>query len=405
MSILVQKFGGTSVESFEKMEQICEIVKKEKIKGTEVVLVVSAMGRKGAPYATDTLIGLISHVSDNPRKRELDTIMSCGEIISGTILASMLTAKGIEAEFLTGSQAGILTTSKYSDARVKYINTKRILKGLSEGKVVVIAGFQGVDDDGETMTLGRGGSDTSAVAIGKALECELVEIYTDVDGIMTADPRVVPEANIMDFINYEEVFQMADKGAKVIHPRAVQLAQSANMTLVIKNTMNPDYKGTRIGGIEDYNGEIEEFEEEEDIKVAVAHKGNIAQVRICAEGIEFTEVLDSIEAKGISIDMINFFVSEKDFVVDEGDVEELKVVLDGFNLKYEILKGCAKVTLIGSQIVSVPGIMSKIVRGLSKDGISLLQTSDSHMTISCLVASADMERAVHSIHEEFYKKK
>jgi len=404
MGILVQKFGGTSVESYEKMAKICDIVKTQKDTGLDLVLVVSAMGRKGAPHATDTLISLCNEINPNPSKREMDIIMSCGEMISGTILVNMLIGKGINAEFLTGQQAGILTTDIYSDARIKYINPSRIKQALKQNKVVVIAGFQGVTDEGEITTLGRGGSDTSAVAIGKALECDTVEIYTDVDGIMTADPRIEPEAKILDFIDYEEVFQMADKGAKVIHPRAVQLAKSGNITLAIKNTMNPTYKGTKIGYMVSYTSDVDAYEEENELKVAVAHKDNIAQVKIKTEEEKFTEVMDEIVNKNISIDMINFFIKEKTFVIDEVNIEELKVVLDSFDLDYKIVRDCAKVTLIGSKIVAVPGIMSKIVRGLSKDGISLLQTSDSHMTISCLVHRDDMKRAVHAIHHEFYIK-
>ena len=173
-------------------------------------------------------------------------IMSCGKIISGTILTTMLNSQNIKSIFLTGSQAGIITNGEFSNSKILDINPQRILKELKENKVVVIAGFQGVSKDGEITTLGRGGSDTSAVAIGKALKCNKVEIYTDVDGIMTADPRVEPNAKLLRCIDYEEVFQMADQGSKVIHPRAVQLAKSENITLVIKNTLNQNCEGTEI---------------------------------------------------------------------------------------------------------------------------------------------------------------
>ncbi|MDR1773435.1 MAG: aspartate kinase [Clostridioides sp.] len=398
MEILVQKFGGTSVASYEKMQSICEIAKREKNLGKDLVLVVSAMGRKGAPYATDTLISLITQVTEKPSKRELDILMSCGEIISGTILANILIANGIDAEFLTGAQAGIITTELYSNAKIKYIDTTRIKKGLSENKVVVIAGFQGITENGEITTLGRGGSDTSAVAIGKALGCDTVEIYTDVDGIMTADPRVEPDAKIMEYINYDEVFQMADKGAKVIHPKAVQIAESANITLAIKNTMNLDCEGTKICSEEDVAESIKDSDEK--FTGAVANKDNIAQVKIFSQ-VDLNEVLEKIENKHISIDMINFFVHEKVFVIDETDIDELKNILDDFKLNYEVISNCSKVTLISSKITSVPGIMSKIVKGLSKEGIDILQTSDSHMTISCLVDKKDMNRAVRAIHKEF----
>ena len=206
MKILVQKFGGTSVESKEKINEVCKIIKsyKDNNKDLGIVVVVSAMGRKGAPYATDTLIGLFNEVKDKPQKRELDILMSCGEIISGTILASMLQSSGLDSVFLTGIQAGIITNGKFSDARIRDIDPSRILKELENNKIVVIAGFQGGTADGEITTLGRGGSDTSAVAIGKALGCDTVEIYTDVDGIMTADPRIEPDAKVLKYINYDK---------------------------------------------------------------------------------------------------------------------------------------------------------------------------------------------------------
>lgn len=400
MTIVVQKFGGTSVESYEKMQQVCKIVKDYKEKDIDLVIVVSAMGRKGAPYATDTLINLCKEANDNPSKRELDLIMSCGEIISGTILANMLKGYGIDAVFLTGSQAGIYTDGKFSDSRIVDIKPERIYKELSEGKVVIVAGFQGATESGEITTLGRGGSDTSAVAIGKALECDNVEIYTDVDGIMTADPRVEPEAKVLNYINYEEVFQMADKGAKVIHPRAVEIAKSGSITLNIKNTLNPSYPGTKISGM---CPKFEVNKEENTLKTmtAVAHKSGIAQVKVKSREDIFTDIMNDIEENEISLDMINFFIEEKAFVIDNEKVNALTRILTDHNLDYRIKEDCAKVTLIGSKMTGIPGVMAKIVRALSKAKINLLQTSDSNMTISCLVEEKDMKKAVHAIHEEF----
>ncbi|CEJ72805.1 aspartate kinase I [[Clostridium] sordellii] len=400
MTIVVQKFGGTSVESNEKMQQVCSIIKNYKEKGLDLVVVVSAMGRKGAPYATDTLLNLCKDVNENSSKRELDLIMSCGEIISGTILTNMLNGYGIDSIFLTGSQAGIYTDGQFSDSRIVDIKPDRISKELSKGKVVIIAGFQGVTEDGEVTTLGRGGSDTSAVAIGKALGCENVEIYTDVDGIMTADPRVEPEAKVLEYINYEEVFQMADKGAKVIHPRAVEIAKSGSITLSIKNTLNPEYPGTRI------SGRCPKFEVNEDdaclnTMTAVAHKNGIAQIKIKSREDIFTEIMNDIEKNEISLDMINFFIEEKAFVIEHDKLNSLIEILKAHNLDYKIKENCAKVTLIGSKMTGIPGVMTKIVRALSKSKINLLQTSDSNMTISCLVEEKDMKNAVHAIHEEF----
>ena len=397
--IVVQKFGGTSVANFEKMAEVCEIVKKTKETGNDVVIVVSAMGRKGDPYATDTLLGLLEQVTNNPTDREKDMLMSCGEIISSTLMASMLTANGVNAVAFTGSQAGMMTNGVYSDAKIKDIDPSRIKAELENGKVVVVAGFQGGDDRGDINTLGRGGSDTSAVALGKALGCKYVEIYTDVDGIMTADPRVEPDAKVLDYIDYEEVFQMADKGAKVIHPRAVQIAKDGNITLAIKNTLNPSYEGTKICSVK--NIENDGFEcccKEE--RFAVANKRDIVQIKIKDNGT-FTDILSEMEEKNISMDMINFFIGEKAFVIDEKDKDTLEKILKDNAVNYEIKENCAKVTLIGSSMTGIPGVMSKVARGLKDAGIPLLQTSDSSMTISCLVDENDMENAVHAIHSKF----
>ena len=397
--IVVQKFGGTSVANFEKMAEVCEIVKKTKEAGNDVVIVVSAMGRKGDPYATDTLLGLLEQVTNNPTDREKDMLMSCGEIISSTLMASMLTANGVNAVAFTGSQAGMMTNGVYSDAKIKDIDPSRIKAELEDGKVVVVAGFQGGDDRGDINTLGRGGSDTSAVALGKALGCKYVEIYTDVDGIMTADPRVEPDAKVLDYIDYEEVFQMADKGAKVIHPRAVQIAKDGNITLAIKNTLNPSYEGTKICSVK--NIENDGFEcccKEE--RFAVANKRDIVQIKIKDNGT-FTDILSEMEEKNISMDMINFFIGEKAFVIDEKDKDTLEKILKDNAVNYEIKENCAKVTLIGSSMTGIPGVMSKVARGLKDAGIPLLQTSDSSMTISCLVDENDMENAVHAIHSKF----
>ena len=404
MGVLVQKFGGTSVQTYEKMNEVCKIIDsyRKNDENLKLVIVVSAMGRKGDPYATDTLINLVKNINKNPLKRELDTLMSCGEIISGTVFTNMLIEKVIDATFLTGAQAGIITDNNYGNSKIIDINPKRINEELDKNKVVVVAGFQGVTVNGDVTTLGRGGSDTSAVAIGKALNCDTVEIYTDVDGIMTADPRIEPNAKVLESIGYEEVFQMADKGAKVIHPRAVQLAKSANMMLIIKNTLNPLAKGTKIG-VEKFNLSRKlVYEKEREIKCAVANQDNISQIKIKeAQNDLFIEVLNEIEKNLISIDMINFFVNYKAFTINEENIDKVEEILKKFDLKYEILKNCSKVTLISEDIVGIPGVMARIVRALIRYNINLLQTSDSHMTVSCLVETKNMLDAVHAIHNEF----
>ncbi|MDY2735959.1 aspartate kinase [Intestinibacter sp.] len=400
MGVLVQKFGGTSVASYEKMKEVCKIIEAHKEQYKDIAVVVSAMGRKGAPYATDTLIGMCTNINDRPTKRELDMIMSCGEIISGTILATMLDSMGIPATFLTGIQAGITTTKAFSNAKIKKINPKKIQKELADGKVVIIAGFQGGTEDGEITTLGRGGSDTSAVAIGKALGSDLVQIYTDVDGIMTADPRIEPDAKVLKYVDYDEVFQMAEKGAKVIHPRAVELAKNADIILQIKNTYNPSYEGTKIGPA---NVLKDVYEDSSKVKFmsAVAHKDKIAQVKVIANEIEFSKILNEMEDRHINMDMINFFTEKKAFALDVNNLEEVENIIKKYNVEYEIKSDCAKVTLIGNKVTETPGVIAKIMRALNAENVTLLQSSDSYNSLSCLVDEKDMVTTVHVIHNAF----
>ena len=400
MGILVQKFGGTSVASVEKMKKVCNIIENYRKKGNDLVIVVSAMGRKGDPYATDTLINLCTNVNQKPKKRELDLIMSCGEVISGTILSSMLEGRGIPSVFLTGTQAGIITTKIYSNSKIKEINPTRIQRELDEGKVVVIAGFQGGTEDGEVTTLGRGGSDTSAVAIGKALGCETVQIYTDVDGIMTADPRIEPSAKILDYCDYEEVFQMAEKGAKVIHPRAVELAKNADIILQIKNTYNPTFEGTKIGPASMLKDAYEDSSKTKFMS-AVAHRDKIAQVKVIGSEEDFSDILNEMEDRHINMDMINFLTEKKAFALDVSNLDEVENILKQHDVEYEIKPDCAKVTLIGNKVTETPGVIAKIMRALNAENITLLQSSDSYNSLSCLVDEKDMVTTVHVIHNAF----
>ena len=396
MEVLVQKFGGTSVASYEKMKEVCKIIEAHKEKYKNIAVVVSAMGRKGAPYATDTLISMCTNINDRPTKRELDMIMSCGEIISGTILATMLDSMGIPATFLTGTQAGIITTKAFSNAKIKKINPKKIQRELADGKVVIIAGFQGGTEDGEITTLGRGGS----VAIGKALGSDLVQIYTDVDGIMTADPRIEPDAKVLKYVDYDEVFQMAEKGAKVIHPRAVELAKNADIILQIKNTYNPNYEGTKIGPA---NVLKDVYEDSSKVKFmsAVAHKDKIAQVKVIATEDIFSRILNEMEDRHINMDMINFFTEKKAFALDVSNLEEVENILKQYDVEYEIKPDCAKVTLIGNKVTETPGVIAKIMRALNAENVTLLQSSDSYNSLSCLVDEKDMVTTVHVIHNAF----
>jgi len=245
MALIVQKFGGTSVATEESRKALLHHVKQSKDEGNQIVVVVSALGRFGDPYATDSLINLLTSINPQVDARTKDLMMSCGEIISCTMVAHFLKSNGIDAVPLTGQQAGILTTDTFGNSEVICINTENIKKSLSENKVVVIAGFQGATIDGDVTTLGRGGSDTAAVTIGGYLKADIVDIYTDVEGIAKVDPRVVPEAEYLPKLTYDDIYMLSLNGAKVIHPRAVKTAQDFNILTRVRSTFS-EKEGTII---------------------------------------------------------------------------------------------------------------------------------------------------------------
>lgn len=396
MKIIIQKFGGTSVATGERRKKAAAKVLKAVDDGYSPVVVVSAMGRKGAPYATDSLALLMMDASDD--LREMDALLSCGEIISSVVFASLLRHNGQKAKSLTGIQAGIITDGIYSKAGITKIDPISLIKLVSDGVIPVVAGFQGAGNDGDIVTLGRGASDTTAAALGEALSVEKVEIYTDVNGIMTADPKVVPNAVVMDRISYQEVFQMADEGAKVIHPNAVEIAMRSGIPLIIKNTF-ADHPGTIITSCrKPYNGDGSHVR----VVMSIAHMKDRAQVII--ENTDSTceeTILKQLAGSDISIDLINIFPDRLIFTIDVDKVVKASEILNNIKSRYSIIKKCAKISAIGSGMRGVPGVMSRMVGALMQEGIKILQTADSHMTLSCLVSEDDLLKAANALHREF----
>ncbi|ABR33393.1 MULTISPECIES: aspartate kinase [Clostridium] len=396
MKIVVQKFGGTSVSTEENRKKVIEKVKSAIKDGYSPVVVVSAMGRKGQPYATDTLLSLISDKFKNANKLAQDLLMTCGEIISSVVMSNDLYNAGIDAVPLTGGQAGILTDNNFTDATCIEVKPKKILELVSQGRIPVVTGFQGMTENGYLTTLGRGGSDTTASILGVALKASEIEIYTDVDGIMTADPRVVENANLIDVISYNEVFQLADKGATVIHPKAVEVAMEGNIPILIKNTMS-NSKGTLINNFGDKSNDR--------IMTGIASQKNRIQVSIRAAenqgNVKYKNVLDLLAANKISLDLINIFPNEQIFTINQVDKEILENVLNSASLKYTLIDNCSKVAVIGSRMKGIPGVMAKIIKALSDNNIEVLQTADSHMTIWCLVHSENEKEAINVLHKTF----
>ncbi|NLZ48212.1 MAG: aspartate kinase [Clostridiales bacterium] len=397
MNIVVQKFGGTSLSTKERRQLVINKIIECKKNGKLPVVVVSAMGRKGDTYATDTLLSLIDKDFQNNNKRASDLLISCGEIISSVVLASDMYEAGLEAIPMTGGQAGIITNNDYSQAEVIKVNTDGILGLLKSSVIPIITGFQGITEDGDITTLGRGGSDLSAVIIGGALGAEEVEIYTDVNGIMTADPKIVNNASLISEISYNEVFQLADQGAKVIHPKAIEAAMKYNVKLSIKNTLN-NCEGTSITKSVDYKGEKK-------IITGITYMNDRVQIRIPyesnSENAEYDNILDILGQNNISIDLINVFPKEKVFTIDDKDKNFVYDLLNKLNIKYSKEEQCSKIAVVGSGMKGVPGVMARILSTLKREKIQVLQTADSHMTIWCLVNSCNTEKAIIALHNEF----
>ena len=400
MSIRVLKYGGTSVTTPESRERIAKTAIRHKEEGHDVVVVVSAMGRSGDPYATDTLISLFKAQNENFRPRNLDFLMTCGEMISASLIANTIEKFGASAICMTGQQAGLITDDHFGDARVIRVEKEKMLRPLEDGKIIVLTGFQGVTETGWLTTLGRGGSDTTAAIVGVALDAESIEIFTDVDGIMTADPRIVGEARVLNAISYEECYQLALDGAKVVDHKAIDVVKRAGKTLIVRNTFN-DAPGTVIGpesviaklGIED----------DRDLITAITSKTGLVQVTVnmSLTSPENQIFLESLEQNKVSIDMINFFEDRKVFTIQTAKLPAVLEVLERLNLEHKFAQGCAKLTLVGHKIHGIPGVMRRIVMSLAKAGVEILQTSDSYTTIACLVHVEEVGKALNALHAEF----
>lgn len=399
MSIVVQKYGGTSVSTEASRDKIAENAIGLKKQGKQPVIVVSAMGRKGAPYATDTLIELFKENGGNNTGANLDLIMSCGESICSAVIANTIESLGHKCIALTGFQAGIITDGQFNDANVLDVKPDLIYKYLDLGYIVIITGFQGISEEGFITTLGRGGSDHTAAILGEALNAESIEIFTDVDGVMTADPRVVKNAKVLERISYDEMYQMAVDGAKIVDFKAIAVAKRANKPLVIKNTFG-DANGTIITSA--HNTDLIEYDINS-LFTAIASKNDIIQVAVDIhyDDDRNSTFLDAFETERVSMDIINFFEDRKVFTINGADKEKAATILNALELSYVFIEDCSKISAIGHRIHGVPGVMRKLVLALSKEHIEILQTSDSHTTISCVIHREHLEKALNVLHETF----
>lgn len=399
MRILVQKFGGTSLSSNEARELVIGHIQRERQRQYGLVVVVSAMGRKGDPYATDTLLSLIRRHGDSLLPKEQDMLQACGEIISAALMCSLLRAANIPAIALTGGGAGIITDSQFGRARILEIRTEAVHKALKDGNVVIVTGFQGITEAGEMTTLGRGGSDTSATALGAALHAERVDIYTDVNGILTADPRIVKDARPLAVISYAEIGNMARQGAKVIHPRAVEIAQQARIPLRVRSTFSEE-EGTLVTDTFD----AARAAVRDRHVTGVAHVSGVTQITVQAQDGHTDVQLQVFQAMArhqISVDFINVNPGGAVYTVFDHDADKAVSVLQEIGYSPKAISSCAKISVIGGGMNGVPGIMARIVEALTEQGIPILQSADSNTTIWVLVSESYMASALQALHAKF----
>lgn len=399
MDIIVQKYGGTSVGTPEKIERVAERILGLEASGVGVVAVVSAMGD-----TTDRLVDMARKISSNPPRRELDMLLSTGEQISISLLSMAIHERGGRAISMTGLQSGIITDSRYSEAKIREIKTHRILKPLREGKVVIVAGFQGVSRGAEITTLGRGGSDTTAAALAAALKAKSCEIYTDVDGVFTADPNLVPEAVKLDYISHEEMLELAGSGAQVLHPRAVEIAMKFGLPLKVKPAHSFG-SGTTI---------VEGSMLEKVVVTGVTADKDMAKIAIQKvpdrPGIA-AKLFGALAREGISVHLIIQSIGE-------GNVTDVTIVLkrEYMERAVEVLRrlskqlkaqgviydaNVAEVSIVGSGMVTEPGVAARMFRALAKRKINIELISTSHIRISCVIHKRHVREAVRAIHEDF----
>src|SRR6056297_100746 len=396
MSIVVLKFGGTSLKNKKTRTAAVDRIDETIQKGKKPVVIVSAIGREGSAYATDTLIKLAEDTFPELAKREKDLIMSCGEIISSVIMVQNLKKNEMDAQALTGAQAGILTDENFCNSDVLNINPENILKLINQDIIPVIAGFQGISENGEITTLGRGGSDTTASIIAAGLSADKIEIYTDVEGLLTGDPSFINDAKFLPKANYTEACELAYQGAKVIHPAAAEIAMKNKIPVEIKSTFN-NKEGTLIDKLGD--------KKKLTPITGLAARDEIFYVKISAhQGINYDnglQVFQLLADQGISVDFINIRESVISFVIDNEKRELSKEILSKNDFDFEINEEYVKISIVGGGMTGQPGIMARIVNTLHEVGVKIYQTTDSHTVISCLIEQKDKIKAQNALHDAF----
>lgn len=409
MALIVKKFGGTSVGSTEKIMNVAKRIIEEKKPGDQIVMVVSAMGD-----TTDDLIELAKGINSNPYQytREMDMLLTTGEQVSIALLTMAFKSLGQKAISLTGPMVGMRTNSVHTKGKIVDIKPSRVRKELEKGKIVVVAGFQGADEKGDPVTLGRGGSDTSAVALAGALKADACEIYTDVDGVYSADPRLVPDARRMKEITYDEMLEMARLGAGVMQPRSVEMGMYFNIPIHVRSTFT-NKPGTMIR-------EAYTMEEKDFLIRGVAHDSNVAKVAVLGvpndPGVAHA-IFSALSDRNIAVDMIvqsirniEKNVTDMVFTIAQDDLAEAKQIVDGVADRLHavavlIEEDVAKVSIVGAGMLGNPGIATRMFGALADAQVNIDAISTSEISISCLIKGSQLKEAANAIHKEFFPEK
>ncbi|RAI12286.1 MAG: aspartate kinase [Candidatus Melainabacteria bacterium] len=403
-NLVVQKFGGTSVADTDKIKNVANSVIREKKLGNDVVVVVSAMG-----HTTDYLMKMAKDISEVPSSRELDMLLSTGEGVSIALLSMAIQAQGYDAVSMNAMQIGIITENVHTKARIIDIKTDKLNKYLSEGKIIVVAGFQGVTEDGEITTLGRGGSDTSAVAIASALGAIRCDIYTDVEGVYTTDPRIVPNASKLDVVTYDEMLELASVGANVLHPRSVETAKQFNMPLRVRSSFNLENLGTLIKG---------EYEDMEICRPVTGVAVDMSKVRIVVCDVPdepgvAAKIFTTLADEHISVDTIiqsyarlHNNTNDIAFTINKTDLPRAMELFDKLNDeikadKIHIDDNIAKVSIVGAGMIDRPGVAATMFDTLASLNINIKMISTSEVKISCLVDAGVANDALKALHKAF----
>jgi len=397
--LIVQKYGGSSVADAERVLNVAKRIMRTRMEGHDVVVVLSAQGK-----TTDGLIAKAKEINHKPSRREMDMLLSTGEQQSVALMAMAISAIGGRAVSLNAAQVGIETTNTYSNARIRTINTERIENELDEGSIVLVTGFQGVNAIGDTTTLGRGGSDTSAVALAAALHADICEIYTDVDGVYTADPRVVPDAVKLDEISYDEMLELASLGAKVLHHRSVEVAKKYNVKLVVRSSMS-EAEGTEVK---------EETKMERMLVSGVAADKKVSRISVMGikdEPGKAFEVFSLMAKEKVSVDIIlqstgtdgrqniSFTIGEEDLDLALKALEKNKARLTAQEIVHD--ENTAKLSIVGAGMATNPGVAAMFFEAMYDAGVNIQMISTSEIKITVLIAKDDVDVAMKAVHDKF----